>query len=325
MTTPFQAQLIPSALAASNIGFGSSGSFNPNKWADELFQAEMPGPMLACYCLRRFGWPNEGSDPHKNFMTWTLTTPMKGIYLCITPYMGHQTGDEPAEIRHMHFGLRYPERMESKFAGDPGRDDFRARIEAAVREWWDTTGSKLYCTGWSIPGKDPNDILVQAAGTPKEDGTVYGLWKRLPSHDTKHAGLPSRKTDNYLLFIDWLRNFIRDHHPEADIPTQMTPEELAARESPFCKEVKAACQATLQDLLRPVSVRDISLTPFGDIERNPVAIQHYNENLEHVSEWAGVGHTPEYWYAKQRKLDEAKERRWKAKYQAQRAAQSATS
>ena len=80
----FQTTLAPTKSDVC-AGFGGSGSINPSDWADEIYKGEVPGPWLMCYMVRRFGWPNAGSDEYKNLCNWNLTTPIKGLYLCVNP------------------------------------------------------------------------------------------------------------------------------------------------------------------------------------------------------------------------------------------------
>lgn len=57
------------------------------------------GAWLMSYMFRRFGPPNDGSDPYKNLCQWTLTTPMPGVFLGVVPYLG----DDPERgYPHIH-------------------------------------------------------------------------------------------------------------------------------------------------------------------------------------------------------------------------------
>lgn len=52
--------------------------------------AALPSPnldygALIAYCLRRFGFPNRGSDSYKDIAAWWLTTPHPDLILCICP------------------------------------------------------------------------------------------------------------------------------------------------------------------------------------------------------------------------------------------------
>ena len=158
-------------------GYAGGPGVDLDRWADEVFGGKVPGPWLCCYMLRRFGWPNAGSDDHKNLVSWDLTTPIKGLWLCVTPYLGGS---------NLHFSILY-----NKVVGD--------------------------------------------------------------------------------------------------------------KITRFHIQVRAAIKAVMRDLMRPTSVRDISFTPFGDIERTPEAIAHYS-NQPSAPRWDGAGYTPEYYFTHRRQI-----------------------
>lgn len=287
-------------------GFGSGGTINPSKWATELYAGEMPGPWLCCYMLRRFGWPNEGSDDYKNLMSWTLSTPMPGLYLSVTPYLGHN-GEQPKDLKHamnLHFGIRFNDDVESKLNADPLRDAFFKRRFAVILKWWQTNGCKLYTFG-ATKRDDPEETLVHEYGKgSKKPEMLWGLWKHRPEHDKAKI---NHKNGGWLkddMALWWFGNFLKKHHPEVRLP-KMRKREREMRMSRFDIQVRTAVRATLKDLLRPTNVRDISFTPFGDIERTPEAVKRYT-NQKSVPFFHGAGYTPEYWFkhatAKERRL-----------------------
>lgn len=83
-------------------GFGLSGFIDPVTWADELYKGKVSGPLLCCYMIRRFGWPNTSSDPYKKLCSWMLTTPMDGLFLEVMPYLG-------SGQHNLHFGIGFTE------------------------------------------------------------------------------------------------------------------------------------------------------------------------------------------------------------------------
>lgn len=300
MSTKFESALATDKQQASITGgFGSGGKINPGKWATELYKGEMSGPWLCCYMLRRFGWPNEGSDDYKNLMSWTLTTPMAGLYLCVTPYLGHGgTPKEAAEnakygCANLHFGVRFSKVVGENMERDPVRDRFFERQQNMVRRWWKTKGRAAYTFGCGKVS-DADETLVHEYGKAdekKHPGMVWGLWKRIPEHDKFKAN------DKWLkngMALWWLSDFVDENHKEVRFP-RMTKRERAERMTPFQIQVRSAIKATLKDLLRPTNVRDISFTPFGDIERTPEAVKRYS-NQPQVRYFVGAGNTPEYWF-----------------------------
>lgn len=277
-------------------GFGSGGKINPSKWATELYAGEMPGPWLCCYMLRRFGWPNEGSDDYKNLMSWTLTTPMDGLYLSVTPYLGH-SGEQPKDISNamnLHFGVRFTKAVRGKLDRDPGRERYFKRKEKWLRQWWKSVGSKLYTFGCTARDDKQETLVYEYAEDTKKKNFVWGWYKRRDEHDKLSQKTREGWLKNDMCLWYGLAYLIEKHHPEAK-PPRMTKQERQQRTDGFGKRVEKAVKTALADLLRPTNVRDISFTPFGDIERSPEAVKRY-KNQESVRYFVGAGNTPEYWF-----------------------------
>lgn len=76
------------------------------------------------------------------------------------------------------------------------------------------------------------------------------------------------------------------------------------KETAFHRRARRAIRTTLEALLRPVRVRDVRITPLGDIERTPAA-QAKHKRLPDAPWFDGAGNTPEYWYKKGRKAHES--------------------
>lgn len=74
--------------------------FNPGKQAEEILP-HLSGGHLFAYLFRRFGYPNFDWDQQKNLVSYAITTPMKGVFLTITPYMG---GDAQTSRSALMFG-----------------------------------------------------------------------------------------------------------------------------------------------------------------------------------------------------------------------------
>ena len=124
---------------------------------------------------------------------------------------------------------------------------------------------------------------------------VWGLWARTPKHPK------SKKSKTFPAgLLWWLSDFVSEDHPEVRLP-RMNARERAARHTSFQRSAQAAIKATLKDLLRPTNVRDISFTPFGNIEKTPEAISHY-KNQPLADYFDGAGYAPEYWFANAAKI-----------------------
>ena len=263
-------------------GFASNGTIAPSRLADDLFNCSVPGPWLCCYMLRRFGWANSGSDPFKDLCTWTLTTPMEGLFLGVTPYLGGS---------NLHFSIRYTKSVGGELNRDPGREACLARRKKAVEEWWVSTGSKLYTIGTGKKDGDEDELVYTCV---ERDGQVYGLWRRKASHKGSN-GVP--KKDGF--FTWWLGEFLKKNHPEVKIP-KMTKREKKRTGTRFQIQARAALKATMRDLLRPTNVRDISFTPFGNIETDSIAVERCAKQKD-VEYFEGAGYSAEAWFGRRRK------------------------
>lgn len=288
MKRVFSTSLVPADTKIAG-GFKAGGSFvDLHKWADELFGAAIPGPWLTCYMLRRFGWPNSGSDSHKELCAWVLSTPIPGLFLSVSPYLGDS---------NFHFGVRFTEEVGRKLMSDPGRESFQKRRAAAISAWWNRSGRKKYTLGTgTIEGDE--DELVQEYG--RKDGKVYGLWRRRRGHS--RFGKNALPTDKYTgMVFWWLGEFLKEKHPEVLLP-KMTRGERTRRVSRFGLAARHAVRATLRDLLNPTSVRDLSFNVFGDTERTPEAVARVKGTTP-TGHFAGAGYIPDRWLAEQAKKE----------------------
>lgn len=272
----FTTKLAP-ARARWDSGYASSGIISPDAWAGELFTEPFAGPWLTCYMLRRFGWPNAGSDDHKNLCSWMLTTPVDGLYLDVTPYLGGG---------NIHFGVRFTKEVGAELDRDPEVEKIWQRREKAILRWWEREGADLYVFTYGDIGEDE---LVHEWNT--HEGKTLGLWKR-PDGFTKLRKLPKIPAKHHGAFFWWMGEFLKKAHPG------VLPEpKLKARRSPtaFQRRVRKAIEAVLRDLARPVRVSDVGFSPLGRCDASEAA-----ERFE------GAGCTPEYWFSARRKRHERK-------------------
>jgi hypothetical protein len=281
----FSAKLMPEATKLAG-GFSSGGEFCLASIADEVFDGAPSGAMLACYMIRRFGWPNAGSDDEKNLCEWDITTPVPGLFLSVTPYMGPS---------NLHFGIRYTSDVGDKLMQDPGRTSFQNRKKRAIRRWWDSIGRTLYHLGGLTPEAAEKRTLVHRYNEAR--GKTWGLWER-GKFAIQKTPLPAGKKFEILYW--WLGEFIRKNHPSFKLP-KMTARERAHRESAFHRRVKDAIRTTMLDMLRPVAIRDISISAFGDIEREPEAMKR-DKGQPRADRFAGAGYAPRYWFKNRKRI-----------------------
>jgi hypothetical protein len=284
-------------------GYGS-GRISPSDIATQLFKGEIPGAMLCCYMLRRFGWPNTGSDEYKNLMEWDLTTPIPGLLLSVTPYLG-ATGEhkfkpnDEFSCANLHFGIRFTKEVNRKIDYDAGREHWFKRHNKFIMDWWHKTGIKLYCWGHGDKEGDRDELVHTFCDDHKNPGKVFGLWRRTSSMKRKGDIHPKAQMVEW-----WLGELIKEKHPEVTLP-KMTSHECRTIGNPFRRKCETAIRHTMLDLLRPTNVRDISFSVFGNIERAPEAIKRY-KNQKPAGYFEGAGNTPEYWFSKEGQAERKK-------------------
>lgn len=276
---PFTPELV-SSNAKIVGGFASSGCIDPSAYADDVFGGEVSGSLLCCYMMRRFGWPNSGGDSYKDLCTWTITTPMRGLYLSVTPYLGGS---------NLHFAVRYDARVGRMINADPGRKSYQIRWAAALGRWWGRIGRHKYAFGCGVKEGDEDTLVHLYAEDRKDPNKVWGLWQRTPKN--RHIGNRFPK-DGMALW--WLGRYLEEKHPEVKLP-KMTKRERNSRTSRDQLRIIAALTTTMRDMLRPTNVRDISFSPLGDMERNENAAKA-SAKCEAVGYFRGSGYSAEYWF-----------------------------
>lgn len=106
MSKPFSPELI----THHEWSGASDGYLSPGDVAKKL-KLRFHGAWLTVYMFRRFGPPNEGSDPDKKLCSWLLSTPLHNLGLAVSPYLGDD-GDPYTESKYsssLHFGYRSPD------------------------------------------------------------------------------------------------------------------------------------------------------------------------------------------------------------------------
>lgn len=243
MTSPFEPMLCPPSTLWSR-GYASGPGLSSHKVADKVLKESLPGEWLTCYMIRRFGWPNIGSDPDKDLCSWMLTTPLEGLYLVVSPYLGKG---------NLHFAIRFTQEVEEKLHHDPELESYLDQRWGAIRTWWADQGSKLYALGVGKNEGD-EDELVHLYGETRE-GLVGGLWRR----PLKVERAPDPLPEDAMVFW-WLGDFIKENHPEMVLPIWR---KRAPQKTEFQLQAEAAVEATIRSLLRPIFVRDLMFNPFG--------------------------------------------------------------
>lgn len=330
---PFETALLDLTKHEHLRGCASGYDVDPSDLAAELLTThEWSGPWLTCYMLRRFGWPNVGSDDHKQLMRWVLTTPKEGLFLTVTPYMGN-AGDLIAEGREksggdaLHFGYLHTEEVgKSLHFYAPAWRDLAEFKKERVKQWWMTQGNQKFC--WAGCTADEGETCVLKHH--EEDGHLFGIYVRsqgLNNHLQNEEGtMTQEERDAHFAkelhpqALGWLTQHLAlaathpdlyDDHPFMpakigletsdwpDVDRERLNAETAEHEKAVIEPTREALRATLRDLLRPVYVRDVGFNALGRWDYEGDEHVAPAEDLRVCEPFAGAGYTPAGWYEMQ--------------------------
>lgn len=282
-----------------DLGY-KGGTLRPSDLATEVFGEGVPGAWLSCYMLRRFGWPNCGSDDYKELMTWVLTTPIDGLFLSVTPYLGSSEDN-------LHFGVLYTKPVGLAIERDLGRERFWRRQHKFITRWWRTKGIKIYSWGYGLLVGDSDELTFLFSEDLAHPGKCWGLWKRTPKMKRK-GDIPKQAK-----MVDWwISELLKKHHPEVKLP-KMTKREREQRGNRFQRQVNNALKRTILDLLRDTYVRDINFNCFGKTEHKGDSCATKPKPIiePRAGYWPGAGNTPEYYYSNEGKKERTESRKKK--------------
>lgn len=255
--------------------------------ASDVFGVNVPGGWLFPYMVRRFGWPNSGSDDHKDLCAWLLTTPVDGVFLRVSPYFGGG---------NLHFSVRFTEDAARKFDADPGRERFFKRKSRFLHQWWKREGRKLYCFGFGLKEGDEDELVLVHGTDPTDQSKVLGYWRRTPKHGRKMGILPTVGGQLNFWIVWSLSSLIEKEHPKVRLP-KITKREKAARHTKFNREGIRALSETLRSLLVPTSIRDLSFNILGNVETGEIQYAKLAPGLDARMIFPGAGVPPEALFA----------------------------
>lgn len=325
----FTAQLMPATAQAT--GFASGYDLCPSTLAASLLtDVEWSGPWLCCYMLRRFGWPNRGSDDYKELMTWVITTPMEGLYLAVTPYMGCDRDPVERKSRDqgqvsagsaLHFGVRMTDAIQERLAeNSPAVKAHQSATEKFVADWWERDGRHRLAFGSADAEYLTKTTMVLRWHDDREHpGCVWGLYELTPA--LRASGTPERwaeplpeqvvqslaesigldvstngkyRAEDEISMQDMLGMSV-DGWPVYDREA-CTAWRKERCEHGFVAECRAALLIALRDLLKPTSVRDVYFNAMGSVCEDALG------EMEIVERWPGAGYTPAAWEKEQTNL-----------------------
>lgn len=227
-------------------GFGGSSDLNPGDVAEQIFGEKMDGPHLFAYLFRRFGYPNIGWDDYKNLVCYALTTPMPGLYLTVTPYLGNTTS--------IHFGclMNYPTRRRmEKIRWD------RCEKHRLVKDRW----MRQKLTFGKLEPGEKREVLWEQEGEDKKPTGWILTWKQVGDHKTKW---PKKFSSGWGNLVDWvIGDIYRKHHPEPEsAKNKRMARNKRVRENwrigprNIIYKMNQALEAALLDLKTGTNVRD---------------------------------------------------------------------
>jgi hypothetical protein len=259
---------VPAAIQCLAWGGSASGELDPGREAMDL-GLQFHGAWLTAYMIRRFGPPNHGSDDHKNLCSWTLTTPVKGLALLVTPYLGNATSC------CLHFGYRWSNALARQVdKACPRRKEFWKNYEVAWR-WQRGKVVGMFCD--ESDGRE----LIEKTTYRAEDGAErdVGLyWAR--DKEVKKAYVTRADYKNMFVHCALMEAY-RKLHPRKP---RKAPANGRWPESAVVHRCNQALRKTIQALTQPVGVRDLAFDPINGLLGDEV---RYGKKLAEPFEFSG--------------------------------------
>ncbi len=223
-------------------GFMMSGDLYPGKIAEEIYGDKFDYGHACAYLLRRFGFHLDGYDDYKELASWTLTTPMDGVYLWVS-IRGHSHTSCCFGVefsKEVYKKLRWLECMErlvriadaQRLAMENGypfatylKRKWNRRDRQAVRTWEKQQG--ILQKKWEDFSKEEQDKFWNEL-TTEMDNRLSHAWDDLDK-------------------CGWIN--------------PVTP-----RLEKFTSEINEALRHALTELLKPVHVRDCYINILGQVK-----------------------------------------------------------
>lgn len=216
------------------------GIFEPGQLAEEIMPGVEYGNLFA-YLFRRFGYPRMDWDDHKELVAYILTTKIKGVYLDCSP--------RPSGLRHS-FGYLLSkeinkECMVERFA------NVLARHELFLK--WQSENNKEITTSFGWPESEEHHKIA-----------VQNWYDKHPAWQGIDGGEVERD-----LFFQYNREIEHQQQNEYNIvDPYIYEDEMNFEKGSLRYKINEALKETIKDLLRPVWVRDVPITPYGVIDDN---------------------------------------------------------
>jgi hypothetical protein len=204
------------------------------KAVEEVFGKKLDGALLLFYMVRRFGWPNKGSDDLKELCNYALTTPMKGFWVEVTPRLHPES--------HWHFR---PLMTESRH--DELRVDRRGLRRFYVRlERW---AKKTLVEVRRSQAGDRKVIYDSKNGNGKPRDWIVVVRKE---GDREHLPLPRRGSEKWMRVMGVIHLLTyRGGEGFCKLKCRVRRENRR-----LLRRMVSAFKRTMKDLLRATCIRD---------------------------------------------------------------------
>lgn len=246
----------------------ASGLYGPGL-LDQHFGTTCNYGTLFTYLFRRFGFPNLGSDDYKEIACWALTTPLPDMVLTVSP----SVGDWP------RLSLRF---LVTEQAWDRVEREPREQWTRALAAWVEEQGLiPAWLDNWLAFWRTKPGIASITTGD-RSDWIMSIADMHFVQFQVKERQ-PQWSDELYALLGDvaaFVERITRDYEAIVPNPAHLDrgPDWRTWPDSDPLKRYHAAAAVALEDLSRPVRVRDAQINAHGPVaENDPLARRTLSE------------------------------------------------
>ena len=237
---------------------------------DQSFGQRCNYGALFTYLFRRFGLPNQGSDPYKNIASYTLTTPLPELALVVTP----SVSDSP----RLSFRFYVPEETWRQLEVEP-----RERWKQAMVEWSQQRGPlPEWAADWLSFWRTKPGVAERTAGDLSDWGLSLADMNHaqiIVTYEDPKMDLSASRRQMLQQVADYIRALQEDFRAIQPHPaTRDRAAEWATwPEDDPLKPFYAAAAEALADLATPVRVRDSAINAHGIVTDERLAARARKE------------------------------------------------
>lgn len=240
-----------------------NGVVDPGELAGEV-GLRPHGAWLTAYMIRRFGPPLCGSDPYKNLCEWALTTPMDGVWLSVTPYLGDDPSDRDRQgLDSLSFGYRFDENVAISIQTPPPEEAKRYKEFVKRAACWAV--KKGICFVWADSKRKESPPRGFQPIVPDSVWAFNRSSETSPILAWSLDGWPKATLRELLRFryhhgwkFSEVLQAYSDAHKIDRVPLPRWNREVKSK-------VEDALRVTLRELIRPIYVRDLQFSVSGRV------------------------------------------------------------